>query len=115
MTDNRTKSIGARAGVDSRITEISGDFFEPINFASNKICVDLYSAGRAFFFFRGARFYFAERNPKSGPAGTIEREERKRSSGIDNFARSAAAIVPNFINSEYVHRRGLGPPSRTRR
>lgn len=64
------------------------------------------------FFFRGARFYFAERNPKSGPAGTIEREERKRSSGIDNFARNAAAIVPNFINSEYAHRRGLGPPSR---
>lgn len=55
----------------------------------------LFLARRAF---RGA-----ERNPKSGPAGTIEREERKRSSGIDNFARDA--IVPNFINSEYAHRR----------
>lgn len=56
------------------------------------------------FFSRGA-LLDAERNPKSGPAGTIEREECKRSSGIDNFARDAAAIVPNFINSEYAHQR----------
>lgn len=54
-------------------------------------------------FFREGALLDAERNPKSGPAGT--REEHKRSPGIDNFARDAAAIVPNFINSEYVYRR----------
>lgn len=63
----------------------------------------------SLFFPRGA-LLDAERNPKSGPAGTIEREESgkersKRLSEIDNFARDAAAIVPNFINSEYAHRR----------
>lgn len=47
--------INRRSGVDGRIAEISGGFFGPINFASNKICADLYSAGRAFFF-REARF-----------------------------------------------------------
>lgn len=58
----------------------------------------------SLFFWRGA-LLDAERSPKSGPAGTIEREECKGSSEIDNFARDAAAIVPNFINSEYAHRR----------
>lgn len=61
------------------------------------------------FFSRGA-LLDAERNPKSGPAGTIGREECKRSSGIDNFARDAAAIVPNFINSEYAHQRAPALP-----
>lgn len=107
-TTGRNQSTALSSGVESRIAEISGYFFEPINFTSNKICVDLYSAGGSFFpFSRGA--LLDERNPKSGPAGTIEREERKRSSGIDNFARDAAAIVPNFINSEYAHQRAPRP------
>lgn len=32
------------------------------------------------------------------------------SSGIDNFARDAAAVVSNFINSEYAHREGSALP-----
>lgn len=72
-----------------------------INFASNKICVDLYSAGQSFFFAK-ARFQTPSETRNLAPRVRFKREECKRSSGIDNFARDAAAIVPNFINSEYA-------------
>lgn len=61
------------------------------------------------FFFAGRAFRRLSETRNLAPRVRSGEEECKMSSGIDNFARDAAAIVPNFINSEYAHQRALRP------